>query len=145
MNELIDRITDKDDKAAYEYTKRLIASSADSPEYYGYLSLFASFLSHKSSFVRTRAFALCCAQARWDEEGRLDEILPDMLKLLHDEKPTVVRQCLKAAAEVIRYRPHLAGRIGQEAAAIDLTRYRDSMAPLIQRDVAELLKTIRED
>lgn len=83
---------------------------------------------------------ICCAQARWDEEGRLAEAIPDMLALLHDEKPTVVRQCLGALREVILYRPELHEVIKSEVEKLDVAKYKDSMSPLIKKDAYELLK-----
>lgn len=57
-----------------------------------------------------------------------------MLTLLHDVKPTVVRQCLHALHEVLLYRPELSEIINEEIKSIDLSGYKDSMATLIQKD-----------
>ena len=93
--DIIQALQDRDDKRAYELSKELIALSASSPELYVLFDDFLKLLSHKSSFVRTRGFALCCAQARWDKDGKLAAAMPELLTLLHYEKPTVVRQCTK--------------------------------------------------
>lgn len=138
MVDLISLLTDTNDKTACELAKQIISASADSPEYYPCFEDFASLLEHPSSYVRTRAFALCCSQAKWDTEGKLENVLPELMALLHDPKPTVVRQCLKAIQNVIVYRPELSGKIGEELTRIDFSRYRDSMAPLIQKDVLEV-------
>lgn len=61
-----------------------------------------------------------------------------MSVLLNDEKPTVVRQCLGALHEVVLYRPELSEKIYKAVKGIDLTRYKDSMAPLIKKDADEL-------
>ena len=61
-----------------------------------------------------------------------------MLKLLNDSKPTVVRQCLSALHEVVLYRPELSGIIQEALMAIDLSKYKDSMAPLIMKDIKSL-------
>lgn len=66
-----------------------------------------SLLTAKSSYVRTRGFLLCAAQAFYDTQGKLQKALPNMLQLLHDEKPTVVRQCLQALHGVAVFRPEL--------------------------------------
>ena len=142
MGKLIEELQDKDDKKAYALSKEIGAKSAATDEYYSYFDDFASLLSAKSSYVRTRGFALCCAQARWDTQGKLKSALPDMLILLHDDKPTVVRQCLGALHEVALYRPELCEIIIKEVQSIDLSKYRDSMAPLIQKDIKELLKVV---
>ena len=142
MNGIIEALQDKDDKKAYALSKEIIAKSVTSDEYYSFFDEFTGLLTAKSSYVRTRGFALCCAQARWDEEGRLAEAIPDMLALLHDEKPTVVRQCLAALHEVILYRPELHEVIKSEVEKIDVSKYKDSMSPLIKKDIDELLDMI---
>lgn len=140
MSDIIDALQDKDDKKAYALSKKIGAKSAASDEYYSYFDEFAGVLIAKSSYVRTRGFALCCAQARWDESGKLKSALSAMLALLHDEKPTVVRQCLGALHEVVLYRPELCKEIKKEVETIDLSKYKDSMSPLIKKDMDALLK-----
>lgn len=140
MYDITSILTDKDDKTAYENIKRMAAESENSDKYYSCLSDFADLLNNEKSYVRTRAFIMCCKQARWDTERKLDELLPKMLLLLHDEKPTVVRQCLSALKELAQYRPELNGAIEAELNTMDLSKYKDSMAPLIEKDIAELMK-----
>ena len=65
-----------------------------------------------------------------------------MSVLVNDEKPTVVRQCLGALHEVVIYRPELSERVYEAVKNIDLSRYKDSMSPLIKKDAEELLKMI---
>lgn len=142
MNDIIKKLQDKDDKKAYALSKEIGARSAESDEYYPYFDEFAGLFTAKSSYVRTRGFCLCCAQARWDEAGKLASVLPDMFLLLHDEKPTVVRQCLGALHEVVLYRPELCEAIKEEIETIDLSKYKDSMSPLIKKDRDELLKMV---
>ena len=86
---------------------------------------------------------LCCSQARWDTNGQLKHFLPQMLSLLHDEKPTVVRQSLNALKEVVVFRPELSATIENELVKIDVSAYKDSMAPLINKDIDELRELCR--
>ena len=144
MNSLISELTAKDDPAAYARTKEIAAASELSPEYYPHLEEFASLLGDAKSYIRTRAFILSCSQARWDSEGRLRKILPEMLALLHDPKPTVARQCLNAVKEIAVFRPELCGEIRKALSEIDLSKYRDSMAPLIRKDMDEVTELLDE-
>lgn len=140
MNNVIKALQDKDDKKAYALFKEISARSAASDEYYSCFDDFLGLLNAKSSYVRTRGFALCCAQARWDKSGKLQNALPAMLALLHDDKPTVVRQCFAALHEVVIYRSELSEAIKAELETIDLSKYKDSMSPFIKKDMDELLK-----
>lgn len=143
MSDIIELLQDKDDKKAYSLEKEMIIKSAESDEYYRYFDEFIGLLTAKSSYVRTRGFCLCCAQARWDNDGKLAGALDVILSLLHDEKPTVVRRCLGALHEVVLYRPELCDTIENEVENIDLSKYKDSMSPLIKRDIDELLKMLK--
>ena len=96
MNEIILKLRDKDDKAAYEYSKLLGAESAQSDKYLPLIPQFADMLEDKSSYVRARGFILICNQARWAKDGQIADIFDRMRVLLYDSKPTVVRQCLLA-------------------------------------------------
>lgn len=141
---IISLITDADDKTAYENTKKIASESELSDRYYNDLSEFVSLLDDRKSYIRTRAMILCCSQSRWDTKGQLEKYLPRMLQLLHDEKPTVVRQSLNALKEVAVFRPELSEAIRLELDKIDTSRYKDSMSPLISRDIAELRELIKE-
>ena len=59
-------------------------------------------------------------------------------------KPIVVRQCVQAMPQLVATSPSLARRIVRELEKIDPSGYRDSMAPLIAKDVATSLAEIRE-
>ena len=142
IKSIIARLTDKDDRKAYEYAKHLNAESAASNKYYSCFEDFLSLIDSSSSYVRTRGFQLCCSQARWDSKGKIEKALPQLCALLNDEKPTVVRQCLNALHEVILYLPQLGDKISNEIDRIDLTKYKDSMTPLIQKDIDELKKML---
>ena len=144
MDTIINELTNKDEKSAYARTKEIAAASESSSEYYTYLEAFASLLGDKNSYVRTRAFILCCCQAKWDEEGKLKQLLPAMLTLFHDAKPTVVRQCLAAAKEIVVFRPELSEAINAELDKIDLSGYKDSMTNLIRADINKLRGLIEE-
>ena len=144
MRDLIEELIDKDDKKAYVRTKEIAAASEFSPEYYSRLEVFASLLNDKKSYIRTRAFILCCSQARWDTEGKLKDLMPALMALFHDPKPTVVRQCLNAAKEIVVFHPELSESIRKELDRMDLSEYKESMSGLIQADTAELRKLMEE-
>lgn len=143
--DVISLMTDHDDKVAYANTKKLAAESEFSDIYYDNFEDFVSLLNHEKSYIRTRALILCCSQARWDTEGKIAKYLPDMLQLLHDVKPTVVRQSLNAFKEVIAFRPELSGGIKDELELIDLTQYKESMVGLIAADATQLRELIEEE
>ncbi|MBO2515969.1 MAG: hypothetical protein CW338_01655 [Clostridiales bacterium] len=140
--EILRRLKDRNEKAAFDFAGAIGAASAESDLYADLVPLFAGMLTERNAFTRTRAFFLICDQARWDTEGRIAAVFDRMVPLLNDEKPTVVRQCLGALKEVVLFRPELAGRIETAVRNIDLSRCRDSMTGLIRKDMDALLKLI---
>ena len=137
-------LQDKNNDVAYATAKRIAAESEFSDKYYRYIPEFVELLDHKKSYVRIRALILCCSQARWDNEGIIAKYFPQMLHIIHDEKPTVVRQSLNALKEVVVFRPELSEAILAELGKMEISKYKDSMISLIQKDVDELKDLIRE-
>ena len=142
--EIIQRLIDKDDKQAYEYAKKIGIESAKSNKYLDMIPDFASMLQDKSSFVRTRFFILICNQARWANDGQIENVYEQMEPLLNDSKPTVVRQCLNALHEIALFRPEMCDAIKKTISKIDLSIYKDSMSPLIKKDIDELMKRVND-
>lgn len=136
------KLTDKDDKAAYEYMELISVESAKSDKYLKKIPVFVSMLKDKSSYVRTRGFMLICFQARWADNNEIKEVFKKMIPLLNDPKPTVVRQCLSALHEVVLFRPEMSNDIKIAINKIKINNYKDSMSPLIKKDIDELLKVI---
>jgi hypothetical protein len=55
MQEIIAKLTAKDDKFACAYADKIIAKSRDADTWYEYFDAFASLLNHPKSLVRNRA------------------------------------------------------------------------------------------
>ena len=70
----------------------------------------------------------------------MDRNLDRALTILEDEKPTAVRQALAALEELAPYKKTLWPVIRQRLEAMDPGRYKDTMAPLIEQDIRQLLE-----
>lgn len=143
-SELIAALTAKDDKYACACAEKIISESRETDEWYEYFDAFAALLSHPKSLVRNRALYLLAANVQWDDEGRFEAILPEYLSHITDEKPITARQCVKALAEVGRAKPQYVPAILSALRAADLSGYKDSMRPLIEKDMAETEKALTE-
>ena len=51
----------------------------------------------------------------------------------------LVRQCLQALHEVALYRSKMSQMIIDAVDKIDVSKYKDSMSPLIEKDIKELM------
>ncbi len=140
--DIITGLQNKNNNEAYQLLLQLEIQAAESNALYRYFDDFVGLLNSKSSYVRARGFRLACSQAQWDMENRIEGNLDALLCMLDDEKPTAVRQCLAALHAVVLYKPHLAYKIEAKLNMIELSRYKDSMSPLIERDMEELRKSM---
>lgn len=139
---IIVKLTSKDDKFACAFADKIISESRETDAWYQYFNDFAGLLSHPKSLVRNRALYILAANAQWDEENRFDSVLPDFLAHITDEKPITARQCIKALAQVGRAKPQYIPAILAALHDADLSKYKDSMRPLIEKDIAETEKAL---
>ncbi|MCI6966605.1 SufBD protein [bacterium] len=139
---IIVKLTSKDDKFACAFADKIISESRETDAWYQYFNDFAGLLSHPKSLVRNRALYILAANAQWDEENRFDSVLPDFLAHITDEKPITARQCIKALAQVGRAKPQYIPAILAALHDADLSKYKDSMRPLIEKDIAETEKML---
>lgn len=142
MKDLICELQSEDHTRAYALAKQIIAESAESDKYYDCLDDFIGLLTNRSAYVRTRGFCLACAQVRWDTEEKINSRIDELLSMLHNEKPAAVRRCLAALHEVATFKPELGARICMDLDKIDLSNYKESMVPLIAKDISELRKKL---
>lgn len=142
VQEIIAKLTAKDDKYACAIADKIISESQDTDEWYEYFDDFASLLDHPKSLVRNRVLYILAANAQWDDENRFDTILDDYLAHVSDEKPITARQCIKALAQVGKAKPQYIPKIIGCLHSADLSKYKDSMRPLIEKDIAETEKRL---
>ena len=137
MQDIIAKLTAKDDKYSCAIADKIISESQDSDEWYVYFDTFASLLNHPKSLVRNRVLHILAANAQWDDENRFDTILDNYLAHITDEKPITARQCIKALAQVGIAKPQYIPRILFCFRSADLSKYKDGMRPLIEKDMEE--------
>ena len=139
---IIGKLTTKDDKCACALADKIISESQETDEWYEYFDDFASLLDHPKSLVRNRALSILAANAKWDENNRFDSIISDFITHIIDEKPITARQCIKALAQVGSAKPQYIPRILSSFKSADLSKYKDSMRPLIEKDMSETEKIL---
>lgn len=139
---IVAKLTVKDDKYACAVADKIISESKETDVWYEYFDDFASLLDHPKSLVRNRVLYILAANAQWDEENRFDAIISDFLTHITDEKPITARQCIKALAQVGLAKPQYIPRILSSLREADLSKYKDSMRPLIEKDIAETEKIL---
>ncbi len=144
MQDIIAKLTTKDDKYACAIADKIISESQDTDEWYEYFDAFASLLNHPKSLVRNRVLYILAANAQWDDENRFDAILEDYLAHITDEKPITARQCIKTLVQVGMAKPQYIPRILSCFHDADLSKYKDSMRPMIEKDMEETERLLTE-
>ena len=144
MQDIISKLTVKDDKYACAIADRIISESRDTDEWYEYFDAFASLLNHPKSLVRNRVLHILAVNAQWDDENRFAAILPEFLSHIMDEKPITARQCIKALTQVGQAKPQYIPRITEALREADLSKYKDSMRPLIEKDISKTEQKLRD-
>lgn len=99
-------------------------------------------IDNPKSLVRNRAINILAAIAQWDTDDRFDAVLPDFLIHITDEKPITARQCVKALAQIGQAKPKYKTKIISSLKNADLSKYKDSMRPLIEKDIAATVKAL---
>ena len=139
---IVAKLTVKDDKYACAIADKIILESRETDEWYEYFNDFASLLDHPKSLVRNRVLYILAANAQWDDANLFDDNISDFLSHITDDKPITARQCIKALAEVGIAKPKYVPRILSCLQNADLSKYKDSMRPLIEKDIAETEKIL---
>ena len=137
---MIDRalaaLTEKDDNYACAYANKIIRESQESDQWYPFVKEFASLLHHPKSLVRNRIMHILAANAQWDCDHAFDGFIDEFLTHITDDKPISARQCIQALTAIGSAKPQYIRRIRSAFQAADLSKYKDSMRPLIEKDMA---------
>ena len=140
--QLIANLTTKDNKYACACADRIVSESQESDKWYAYFDVFATLLEHPNSLARNRALCILAANIQWDEEERFQGVLSAFLSHITDEKPITARQCVKALVQIGLTKPQYVDTILSALRKADLSKYRDSMRPLIEKDIAQTEKIL---
>lgn len=139
---IVAKLTAKDDKYSCAFADKIISESNETDKWYEYFDDIAALLNHPKSLVRNRALYILAANARWDEDNRFDSIISDFLTHITDVKPITARQCIKSLVQVGQAQPQYIPMILTALHDADLSKYKDSMLPLIEKDIAETEKEL---
>lgn len=136
-------LTSQDDAAGYDAMNALLQESAKGDHVYSHMEHFFELLECKSSYLRTRGLLLIAANARWDKRHLLDRRIDRYLSHILDPKPITARQCIKALPGIAACKPALKDTIVAALEEADTSCYRDSMRPLVDKDINSALAAIQ--
>lgn len=144
IEKLVQDLYRTDNKAAYESLKALVKESEENSITYLFFDTFAEMIIHENSYIRTRGLLLIAANAKWDRDNKVDEVIDEYLKHILDEKPITSRQCIQALPQIAQYKEELRESIVEALyGARPERRYAESMWPLVKKDIAKALQEIK--
>lgn len=139
MADLYTLLSGKATKENYNIFLQLEQQAQEDPAFAEFFSLYLDMLRSPKSHIRVRGFRMLCAAAKWIPADTMFQNLPQILLALEEEKPTALRQHLAALPKIIACHPLLTDSIREALNTLELSRYHDSMGPLIQKDISEIL------
>ncbi len=142
IQELVAGLRNKDHNYAYQCLNQLESVCISSNAVYAYFTTLFEMLDDPNSYIRTRAIILIAANAKWDQDGKIDEIIDQYLMHIMDPKPITARQCVKALPIIAKYKPDLVDCICNALRQAKPTFYKGGMQSLIHKDIQEALKNI---
>lgn len=143
IDKLVEDLINKDNKYAYKCLKQLETESQVSNAIYPYFDTFAEMLDNPNSYIRARGLILISANAKWDRDYKIDEIIDKYLKHIMDDKPITARQCIKTLPTIVKYKPDLRECICTALRKANTEIYEGSMQPLVYNDIQTTLNKIR--
>ena len=99
-------------------------------------------LLDEKSYIKMRGFRIICKLSKWDNDNKINNIIDILLQVLDDEKPIIVRQCLSSLNNLLLYKIDLSEKVENKLKKLDLSKYKDSMKPLIQKDIDCILNQL---
>lgn len=142
IENLVQGLTRSDNKFAYQCLLQLEAESKNSAAVYKYFDTFSEMLTNANSYIRARGIILIAANAKWDADNKIDEIIDEYLKHITDDKPITARQCIKVLPSLVQYKPDLKDTVVDALHSANPSRYNDNMQPLVLKDIQNALKVI---
>ncbi len=144
LHKLVGWLEEKDDTVRYNSLLLLQQRSEYYGDVYPYWDTFCKKLKSKNSYQRSIGLMLISANAKWDKNNRLDDVIDEYLLLLNDEKPITVRQCIQSLCDIVPYKRHLLMKIADKLMSLNIAETRATMQKLILTDILTVLTMIRK-
>ena len=111
-----------------------------SNELYTYIKDLLKSLDNEKSYTRVKGFRLICLLSKYDKDNIINKNIDYILSVLDNDKPTSIRQYLAYLLVLIDNKPELYEYIINKVNKIDLSKFKDSMSPLIEKDIEAINK-----
>ena len=138
-DEIFEILYGKEKVDIYKKFQELEKEANNSSKLYEHFDSIKCMLLDDRSYIKLRGFRIICALSKCDKDNKIDESLDLLLNVLYDDKPTIVRQCMQCLPILIKNKANLSEKIKTGVKKIDYMKYKDSMSPLIKKDIENIL------
>lgn len=138
--EIFNVLDDKEKFDVYKKFQQIENSIDESDELYKYFDMFKEMLLSDKVSVRMRSFRIICKLSKWDKENKINKIIDQLLSVLDSDRPTDIRICLSYLNNLLLYKVELNDKIENKLKKIDYSKFKDSMSPLIKKDIDYILE-----
>lgn len=145
IKQLIEWLTEKDDKIRYPAFLLLQSRSKSYDDIYPYFDIFTDKLKSENSYQRSIGLMLLAQNARWDEAKKIDKVINTYLEFCDDEKPMVVRLCIQGLANIVHYKEELCDKIVDKLTSIDISKRQSTQQKLLLLDILNILLLIKTE
>jgi hypothetical protein len=145
IEQLVDWLNVKNDDIRYRSFLLLQSRSQQTPDVYPYWDTFVHKFNSSNSYQRSIGLMLIAENTRWDDAGKLDEIIDVYLSFVDDEKPVTVRQCIQSLVKIVPYKKNLQAIIADQLMSIDLKLRKETQRKLLLTDILTVLMLIQRN
>lgn len=107
-----------------------------------YFEDFEKLLLSEKDYIKMRSFIILCILSKWDSQNKINNIIDNMLNIFDILKPALIRVCFAKIDNLLIYKPELSKKIEIKLKNIDCSKYKETMSPLIEKDINLILKKI---
>lgn len=143
-NELFEIICGKEKWDVYQRFQQIEMLTKETNELYQYFDDFEKLLNNEKDYIKMRSFVIICALSKWDTYNKINNIIDKLLAVLDSDTPTLVRICLKKLDYLLIYKQELSKNIEFKLKQMNYFKYKETMQPLIEKDINILLEKINQ-
>jgi hypothetical protein len=140
---LINLLQEQSDNLRFHSFELLQYRSRTNSDVYPFWDEFPPKLKSSNAFVRSIGVMLIAENARWDNEGKFDAILEEILVRVDDEKPMTERQTIQSLCRVVPFKQHLIPRIVEKLLSVDLSSRKDTQLKIQLMDILSVFAVTR--
>ncbi|HBN86426.1 MAG TPA: hypothetical protein DEB10_15375 [Ruminococcaceae bacterium] len=142
---LVEWLSLKDDNIRYQAFLLLQNRSLFFDDVYPHWDILQNKLKSDNSYQRSIGLMLIAENVKWDVLNKIEDTIDDFMKLLNDEKPITIRQCIQSLGKIASSKPGLNDKIASRLISFDLMAVKDTMRKSILLDILNVLIIIRKE